>query len=153
MALTRWDALESPRPFREVVDRLLDSSFFGMTPFGITAHRLPVDVFETEHDFVIEAVLPGVKPEEIQLTAKGGLLTIQTAVHEESRDKEGATFIRRERFTGEMTRTIELPGEVDVDKVKAVYEDGMLTLRVPKVEAAVPKKIPVETKRELSIRW
>jgi HSP20 family protein len=147
MALTRWDAVETPLPFREVVDRLLDSSFFGMTPFGITPHRLPVDVFETEHQYVIEAVLPGVKPEEIQLTAKGALLTIQTVVHKESRDKEAATFIRRERFTGEMTRTIELPGEVDVDKVKAVYEDGVLTLRVPKVEAAVARKIPVETKK------
>lgn len=147
MALTRWDALESPLPFREVVERLLDSSFFGMTPFGITAHRLPMDVFETEHQYVIEAVLPGVKPEEIQITAKGGLLTIQTTDHEESRDKEGATFIRRERGTGEMTRTIELPGEVDVDRVKAVYEDGVLTLRVPKVEAAITKKIPVETKK------
>jgi HSP20 family protein len=147
MALTRWDALESPLPFRDVFDRLLDSSFFGMTPFGITAHRLPMDVFETEHQYVIEAVLPGVKPEEIQLTAKGGLLTIQTAVHEGPKDTEGGTVIRRERFTGVMTRTIELPSEVDVDKVKAVYEDGVLTLRVPKVEAAIAKQIPVETKK------
>jgi HSP20 family molecular chaperone IbpA len=46
-----------------------------------------------------------------------------------------------------MTRTIELPGEVDVDRVKAVYEDGVLTLRVPKVEAAIAKKVPVETKK------
>jgi len=152
MAMTRWDPVDQlmPLPLRDVVSRLLEESFVpprGLEVFAM-GRGLPVDIYETANDYVIEASLPGVKVDEIQVTAVGDTLTIHAKsahdLEKKEQKKEQGAYVRRERYSGEFTRAIELPGAFDADKVEATYKHGNLTLRVPKAEAVKPKTIPVQ---------
>jgi HSP20 family protein len=151
MALTRWEPFESLTPLRDAMNQLLEESFIRPMRFGVVGRVFPVDVSETDTDYMVEASLPGIKPEEMQITAVGNTLTIRAMrKHEEKAEKAGQ-YVRRERYEGELTRTIELPTTIDPDKVTATYEHGVLTLRVPKAEAAKPKQIQVKAKETPSV--
>ena len=148
MAMTRWDPMDSlmPLPLRDVMSRLLEESFVpprGMELFT-TGRGFPVDIYETTDDYIIEASMPGIKADEIQVTAVGDTLTIRAkTAHEDKKEEKGA-YVRRERYTGEILRTIELPSASAADKVEASYKHGVLTLRVPKAEEVKPKTITVQ---------
>ncbi|WIG58270.1 MAG: hypothetical protein OJF49_001015 [Ktedonobacterales bacterium] len=146
MSMSVFDPMESPLPLRDVMNRLIDSSFFGMGLPSFPTYRLPVDILETDTSYVVEAALPGFKPEEVEVTAKGGVLTIHAATKRETKEEKAGNYVRRERYAGEVTRTFEMPGSVDADKVQATYEHGVLTLTIPKSTAASPKRIPVNPK-------
>lgn len=150
MALTRWEPFEELTPLRDAVNRLFEETFVRPMRYGVLASTFPVDVYETETEYVVEAPLAGVKPDDIKVTAVRDTLTIHASIKstekpETKTEKMPKTgyYVRRERFTGEMTRTIELPTEIESDKVAATYEHGMLILRVPKAEALKPKQIAV----------
>jgi HSP20 family protein len=133
-------------PF-EAVDRLFEESFIGPR-FGFLAPRtFPVDIYESEDKlhYVIEATLPGFKPEELHITAVGDTLTI-SAVKQEKEKVEKGVYVRRERYTGEMVRTFTLSTVVDVEKIEAVFEHGVLKLYIPKAEEIKPKEIPIKVK-------
>lgn len=150
MAMTRWDPMDSlmPLPLRDVMSRLLEESFVpprGLELFAV-GRGFPVDIYETANDYVIEASLPGMKVDEIQVTAVGDTLTIRAKTaheQEQKEEEEKGDYVRRERYSGEVTRTIELPSLINADKVEATYKHGILTLRVPKAEEVKPKTIPV----------
>ncbi len=99
---------------------------------------------------MIEASLPGFKPEELHITAVGDTLTISAVKKEEKLEKE--PYVRRERYTGEMTRTFTLPTVVDVEKIEAVFEHGVLKLSIPKAEEVKPKEIPIKVKELAGVR-
>jgi len=92
---------------------------------------------------VIEAALPGFKPEEIKITAVGDTLTISAVKQPEEKIEKGA-YVRRERYLGEMIRTFTLPTYVDAQKVVATFEHGVLKLFIPKAEEIKPKQIPIK---------
>jgi HSP20 family protein len=112
----------------------------------LTPRTFPVDIYESEDKlhYVIEAALPGFKPEELHITAVGDTLTISAVKKEKKLEKE--LYVRQERYTGEMTRTFTLPTMVDVEKVEAVFEHGVLKLYIPKAEEVKPKQIPIKVK-------
>lgn len=154
MALTQWEPFGemSREPFegmlslRDAMNRLLEESFIGPTRFGTLGRAFPVDVRETDSDYVIEASLPGIKPNEMQVTATQNTVTIRaTRKHEEKTEKTGK-YVRRERYEGEFSRTIGLPGPVDPSRITATYEQGVLAVQVPKTEAAKSKEIKVQVK-------
>lgn len=153
MSLTRWDPFESIMPLRDAMNRLFEESFisprFEMFVLGRT---FPLDVYESEDHlfYVIEASLPGFKPEEVQITALGDTITIKAAKKEEQKVEKEA-YVRRERYEGEMSRTITLPGTINPDAVEATYEHGILTLHVPKAEEVKPKVIPVKIKEAAGV--
>jgi HSP20 family protein len=141
-------------PLRDVMNRLLEESMVGlgrMEPW-FAGRAFPVDLLETEDAYVVEAALPGFKPEEIEVTTLGDTLTIR-AHHEERKEprdeKPGkeSVYLRRERSVGEFVRVIELPMTLDPKKVTAAYEHGLLTLRIAKTEREKPTVIPIK-KRE-----
>lgn len=109
-----------------------------------TAAWLPlVDIFE-ETDFIrLVAELPGVKPEEVQIFVEGYLLTIK-GTKEQVAEEKAEKVHRYERTYGAFERTFTLPTTVNPDKIKAAYEHGVLTITLPKVEAAKPQLIKVE---------
>lgn len=74
------------------------------------------------------------------------MLPIHDATKRETKEEKAGNYVRRERYAGEVTRTFEMPGSVDADKVQATYEHGVLTLTIPKSTAASPKRIPVNPK-------
>jgi HSP20 family protein len=150
MALTRWEPFEGLTPLRDVMNQLFEESFIRPMRFGVVGRVFPVDVYETDADYVVEALLPGVKPEDVKITALRDTITIHATMKplrqpKEKTDKAGF-YVRQERYEGEMSRTIELPTEIDAEKIIATYEHGMLTLHAPKVEAAKPKQITVQVK-------
>ncbi len=106
---------------------------------------LPVDLKEGAKEYTLTADLPGVEPETLNVTVHNGVLTIQAEKSETSgsdeNDPEG--FIRRERSYGAVSRTLQLPQDIDEGKVKADYKKGILTVSLPKKEGAGGRKIDV----------
>ena len=153
MALIRRDPFETMLPLREVMNRLFEESFIGPRFEYLTPRSYPVDIYESENKlfYVIEASLPGFKPEELHITAVGDTLTI-SAVKKEEEKLEKEPYVRRERYTGEMTRTFTLPMVVDVEKIEAVFEHGVLKLTIPKAKEVKPKEIPIKVKELAGVR-
>ena len=145
MATVRWwmpttDLTNASR----VMDRMFDQFFgYGQTPEqeqgGIPTYALPVDVLETDSEFLLYATAAGVPRENVDVTFEDGVLTISvtTAPYE----RQGR-WLRQERPWGNWTRKLELPKEVQADGIRADVENGMLRLTVPKAVTAQPVKIP-----------
>jgi HSP20 family protein len=138
---------EALLPLREAMNRLFEESFVGPRFEFFTVRAFPLDIYESEdkQQYVVEASVSGFKPEDIQITAEGNTLMIRAAKKEETKTEKGA-YVRRERYEGEMSRSVTLPSAIDASKVEATYEHGVLSLRIPKAEGAKPKKIPVKVK-------
>ena len=107
--------------------------------------RPSLDVYETSDDLVVKATIPGVKPEDITLTLKDGALVIQGEAKEAREEKEERYYIR-ERRSGDFRRAISLPEGLDVKRAEAIFEDGVLTVTLPKTEEGKPQEIKVKVK-------
>jgi HSP20 family protein len=144
----RKDPFEAMMPLREAMNRMFEESFIWPGRLEVFAGRnFPVDVYESKdkQGYVVEASLPGAKPEDISISAMGDTLTISyTTKREEKTEKPN--YVRQERYEGEMTRTIVLPTQIQPEKVEATYDRGVLKLEIPKSEAARPKQIEVKAK-------
>src|SRR5579859_3791537 len=127
MSMMLRDPFEALMPLRDAVNRLFEESFIWPGREIFTGRTFPVDVFETkdQQGYVVEASLPGAKPEDISITAMGNNLTIRYTTKGEEKVEKPA-YVRRERYEGEMTRTISLPTEIVPEKVQATYEHGIL---------------------------
>jgi HSP20 family protein len=129
---------------RQAMDQLFEESFVkpGTWQFG-EGQLVPVDVYATADEIVVEAILPGVKPEEVDITMEGNVLTIVGDTSSTAPAREGILLqeIRRGRFV----RTLNLPEGLEPDKAVATFEDGVLTLRIPKAEQVKPRQIKIST--------
>jgi HSP20 family protein len=134
---------------REAMDRLFEDSFVGRRPkeWLPAEGTLALDMFQTEEAAVIKSSVPGVKPEEIDITISGNTLTISGETREEEEIKE-EDYIRRERRYGSFTRSVVLPEGLEPDQAEASFEDGVLTLSIPKAPEAKPKVIKVKGKKK-----
>ncbi len=114
-----------------------------LSTFGSQGRFMPpaIDVEETAEEYLVSADLPGIKKEDINIECEGNQLTISAERKYESTD--GRKQERRERFYGTFHRSFTLPTGVDADKIQASYEGGVLTVHVPKVEQAKPRKIAI----------
>lgn len=101
------------------------------------------DVSETDTEFLVKAELPGVDPKDVEVNLAGNILTVRGEKKEEHEEKAGSIH-RVERSFGSFSRSFTIPSEVQDDKVKATYRDGILTLRLPKVESAKKKTITID---------
>lgn len=146
--IVRKDPLDYALNMREMMDRLFDYSF--MRPVfpwgrGFGDDTLALDMVETNDALEVKAVVPGVKPEDIAISVTGDVLTIQGEIKEEQESREHNVHYR-ERQYGRFSRTVNLPVPVVVEKADARFEDGILTLTLPKAEDAKPKVITVKAK-------
>ncbi len=144
MALERWDPFQNAVSLRDAMDRLLQSSFVrpggGLT--GAAGGMLPLDVAETENEFVVTASLPGVKPEDVEMAVQNNTLTLRGEVKAEE-ERQGKQWHVRERRFGSFQRSVTLPTAVNADACEARYENGLLTVTLPKSEVAKPKRIRI----------
>jgi len=147
MSMMRRDPFDPLMSLREAMNRMFEESFVGPHLELFSGRTFPLDIYESndKQQYVVEASLSGFKPEEIQVAAEGETLTIRAARKEEKKAEKG-TYVRRERYEGEMTRTVMLPGTIDPNKVQATYEHGVLKVFVPKAEGMKPKLIPIQVK-------
>lgn len=139
--IARWD------PWRELSDlnsRMNDlvGSMFGTLPTltGGSSWSLPVDVEDTDDAFLIEADLPGMRTEDVNLEVRDNELAISGEVKE--RERTGILRHRTRRY-GTFDYRVSLPGDVEPDKIEAKLGDGVLSVRVPKTVKAQPKRIPI----------
>jgi HSP20 family protein len=140
--LTTWSPLDRLASLRDEMDRLFDFTsptrdsglFSGWSP--------ALDVHDEKDNLVVQVELPGMKKDEIDISLHDGVLTISGERKTEREQKEGETF-RSERYFGKFQRSVTLPTQVDTGKVQATYKDGVLTVSLPKAEAAKPKQIAV----------
>ncbi|MBU4302104.1 MAG: Hsp20/alpha crystallin family protein, partial [Actinobacteria bacterium] len=149
MAGTRRDSFDLFLGVQEDMNKLLRRNLVqphgAGTPFAEGGRWIPAaDIFEREGSLVVEAELPGVDPGDIDVSIDEGTLNIKGERRVEKEVTED-NYYRVERATGAFQRSIRLPSEVDADKVKASYENGLLTVTVPKVMPGKPKRIPIRT--------
>jgi len=144
MALQRWEPFREMVSLRDAMNSLLQESFVRpddlLTEAG--AAMLPLDIAETENEFIVKASLPGVRPEDVQITAHGNTLTIRGEMKAEE-EKKGDHYHLRERRFGQFQRTVILSSPVNAEKAQAQFENGVLTLILPKTEEAKPKQIRI----------
>jgi HSP20 family protein len=146
-AMTRWEPAREFVTLREAMDRLFEDSFVGGQGQrnGQTAQelRLPIEAYVTENEIVVRAAVPGLQPDQVEITIEGDTLTIRG---EFPRPLENVNYLFAERPWGRFSRTLQLNVPVQADKAEATFENGMLTLSLPKAEAVRPKTIRVKSK-------
>lgn len=112
------------------------------------AYRLPVDAWSDEDAFHVTAYVPGVNPEDVEITFEGDELRVRGAFQKEI---DGIDYVKRELFRGAFERRVSFNVPVDADAIEATYENGVLGLRIPKAEAAKPKLIKVTPRTNMAI--
>lgn len=135
--LANWSALNRLDSLSGELHRLFD---FG-SPV-LTGWTPALDLFEENDAFVVQLEVPGLKPEDVHLELKEGVLTVSGERKATSTSESGKAF-RSERHYGKFQRSVTLPTVVDSQQVKAAYKDGILTVTLPKAEEAKPRKIEV----------
>lgn len=144
-SMVRWDPFSEFTSLRRAMDRVFDdfTPVRSLRTNGEGAElTFPVDLYETGDSVVVKAVLPGVKPDDVDISVQGDALTIKGQTQHEAETKEG-NWYRREIRYGAFSRVIPLPVRVNYDKADAKFKDGMLTITLPKAEEAIAKTIKV----------
>jgi len=140
--ITRWDPFQEMLTLREAMNQLFEDSV--VRPGNIRGQGFvpALDLSETQDGFVVETALPGLKPEDIEITVENNVLTIKGETRRENEDKN-RSYHRVERSFGSFQRTVGLPSTVKADQIKASLTDGVLRLDIPKAEEVKPRKISV----------
>ena len=139
------------RPLRELkreMDRLWNE-FFGRErlPEPFETEWMPaLDVSETKEAVIVRADVPGIDPEDLEITISGNVLTIKGEKKQEHEEK-GENFYRVERSYGSFVRSVQIPTEIETDKIEASYKNGVLKITLPKKAEAKGKQIPVKVEK------
>ena len=143
-SLNLWEPLREGMTLREAVNRMFEDSY--IRPEFFAPKSMPIDVLENGDAILIQASLPGCTKENVELTFQKDTLTIKATITngtENGKAPEGHRYLLRERFNGQLTRTVTLSVPVDVEKANATYKDGVLHLTLPKSESVKPRTINV----------
>jgi HSP20 family protein len=150
MSIVRWEPFRDFMTLREAMDKLFEDSFVERRPrewAAAAGGTLALDMYETEDAAVVKTSVPGVKPDDIDITISGNTLTISGETKAEEEVKE-ENYIRHERRYGSFSRSVMLPESLKADEAEASFEDGVLTLTIPKAPEAKPKVIKVTGKKK-----
>src|SRR5271155_4433801 len=141
--LNHWEPFRGAATLQEQVNRLFGNALDRSSEeSNLTAWAPAVDIYETEHELVVKADLPEVDPKELDIRVENNLLTIRGERKFEKKVSEDH-YLRVERAYGSFSRSFSLANTVDADAIKADYQNGVLTLTIPKREEAKPKQIKV----------
>lgn len=143
--LTRFDPLREMVSLRQAMDRLFDDSF--VSPLSWRSYEgeaisPALDVHQTADEIVVTAALPGIKPGDVEITLTGQTLQIRGDMKADEK-VERDQYLYRERRYGSFSRQLQLPVRVDGEKTKATFENGVLTLRIPKADEVKPRQIQI----------
>jgi len=144
--LTRWEPVREMMTLREAMDRLFDDAFtrpLNVRDGGWSAPA--VDMYQTDDEVVVKVALPGFQADEVQINVTNDVLTLRGELKHEEDQKDKAWHIREHRWSS-FERSIALPTAVTADKAVADFENGILTIALPKAEEVKPKTISVRTK-------
>ena len=144
--IVRWDPFRDLDSIQDELNRLFGRTFTGaeaIRPAAVGSWMPSMDVFETEDKIVATVELPGIDPDDVEVAVEDFTLTI-SGTREFSSEVKEESFHRIERRYGSFSRAITLPQTTDTEKVEAAFDKGVLTVEVPKVEKAKPKKIQIK---------
>ena len=143
--LIRWNPLRDMMRMRSEIDRMFDDAF--NAPLANWSEEtnwgLPLDVAENDDAFVVKASVPGMNPDDLEITLTDNTLTIKGEVKADDTLEEEIYHVRERRY-GRFTRSLSLPVPVESDNVEATYENGILSLNIPKAEMVKPKRINIK---------
>lgn len=149
MAIVRWDPFEDLISLQDRMNRLFEQTLArsrGEPEGGTTAAWSPaVDIYETAEDIVLQAELPGLTKEDIDIQVRENRLTLKGERRLDKEIKRENTF-RMERAYGAFQRVFNLPNAVQADKIRAVFKEGVLKVNIPKAVGGKPKQIKIEVK-------
>ena len=144
--LTRWEPVREMMTLREAMDRLFDDAFTRPLSTRDGGWSTPaIDMYQTDNDVVVKAALPGFKADDVQINVTGDVLTIRGEMKREEEQQEKSWHIREHRW-GSFERSISLPTDVVSEKAQADFDNGVLTISLPKAEEVKPKTITVKAK-------
>ncbi len=145
MNITRWEPFKDFMTLRQAMDRIFEDSIIHPARFrgeGPGRVSLPLDVSETKDAIIVRASLPGLKPQDVDITMEGSKLTVRG---ESKAPAEEGTYLLQERRYGPFARSLELGTSVQPENAEATFKNGVLTLTIPKAEEAKPRVIRVKT--------
>ncbi len=149
MAIVRWSPARELMTLRDQMDRLMDEFWGQPWPRRVgwdagSAVSFPMDIYQTDKEYVVRATLPGVRADDLDVSIVGETLTIKATAQEEQNVRDEDWLLKETRYVA-YSRSVTLPSEVQADKVDASLENGILKLRIPKAETVLPKTIKVKT--------
>jgi len=147
--LSRWEPYRHMVSLRGAMDRLFEESFLRPLEGAnspLVGTSLAVDIYEKDDALVIKAAVPGIKPDDLNISVTGDVITIKGET-KEAEETKNENYHRRELRFGSFCRSVRLPTEVDVNKVDAVFAEGILTLTFPKPEEKLPRSISIRVKK------
>jgi HSP20 family protein len=143
--ITRWSPFREMVAMQNVLDRMFDDTWRSWTGLDETVMggNLALDLNEDDHNYIVTTALPGVEADNINIRLHNDMLTIEGEIPERETEKKGQRSLLKERYYGRFSRTIRLPQPVNRDEVEATFDNGILTLTLPKSPEAQPKLIPI----------
>ncbi len=143
--LSRWEPVREMLTLREAMNQLFDDSFTRPLGMGVVSAIPAVDMYEESDQVVVKAALPGLKAEDVQISVSADLLTLRGEFKSGQEPKDATYHVREYRY-GSFERLLRLPAEVQTDKAKADFENGILTITLPKAEALKPRTISIKAR-------
>jgi len=144
-SISRWDPFRDMWNMRRMMDQVFDSAFDRqLADWQPEVWGLALDVTENEDGYVVKASIPGIKPDDLEITYSDDTLTIKGEIKEDKNVEEERYHLRERRY-GKFTRSIALPARVNSDQIQAHYDAGVLTLNLPKSEEVKPKRIAIQS--------
>ena len=143
--MTRWDPFSEMLSLREAMNQLFEDSVVAPSTGrrGQNGFTPALDLSETEEGYLVEAAVPGMKPEDLQITVENNVLTIKGELRQETEDKK-RNYHRIERRFGAFSRQVALPVPVDFERADASFKDGVLEICIPKKEEAKAKSLKIK---------
>ncbi len=148
MTVNRWNPVRDMITLRETMDQLMNDAYARNRDYRTqpAAWQLPVDAYATEDAIILVADVPGLKPEDLDVTLEGDTLTIRGEI----KPQEKQNYLLRERMSGRFERVLTINTPIETNKVEATFENGVLTLVLPKAEAVKPKQIKVNAVKSVT---
>lgn len=158
--ISRWDPFQEMMSLRDAMNRLMEESF--LLPSGTAQEtgqlatrgtrgglRGPaLDIVDLNDAFLVRASLPGVRPEDVNIETQGNQVILRGQIKDEQ-EREQGNYLVRERRYGQFSRVFTLPSEVNAEGAEATFDNGILTLRLPKTETARTRQIPIHARGQL----
>ena len=142
MVLRRWEPFRELKTMEDTINRMWRG--FGGEPAepAVEGWSVPLDVVREGDKIMVHASLPGVDPDDIDVSIEDNVLTITATTHSDAEHKEGE-FLMRERRAGSFHRALRLPDTVDTERIEPGYRNGVLTITIPKAESKKAKRLKV----------